>query len=215
MARKDRPQKKCTAHKKDGSPCGRWAREGYPVCPMHGAGTAKRVKEGKRKDPGTAALKTGLYASKAHEQLKETIGGYLKRKADLWNLNAVAARLWAALERADRIEYAIDISELEGAEGEERVDLAVDMLRRLQASVTILDKLGNLILGRERLLTSGSDTLTRGQVVAMFLQILNIVREVAGDTRISREDIAVRVAERLEALAVQLDGQQGPRAHAP
>jgi len=182
---------------------------------MHGAGTKKRVKEGTRKEPGTSALKSGLYAHKAHAQLQDTIGAYLKRKADLWNLNAVAARLWAALERADRIEYAIDITDLEQADGDERVDIAVDMLRRLQASVTILDKLGTLILGREKLLVSGSDTLTRGQVVAMFLQILNIVREVAGDSKVAREDIAVRVAERLEALAIQLDGQQGPKASGP
>jgi hypothetical protein len=181
---------------------------------MHGAGTAKRVREGKRKDPGSAALKSGLYAKKAHTQLRETISDYLKRKADLWNLNAVAARLWAALERSDQIEYAIDVKELESATGEDRVGLAVDMIRRLQSSVTILDKLGNLILNREKLLVAGSDTLTRGQVVAMFLQILNIVREVASDSKIAREDIAVRVAERLEALAIQLDGQQGPKARA-
>lgn len=39
--------------------CKRTARKGFPVCYLHGAGSEKREREGKAKNPATAALKHG------------------------------------------------------------------------------------------------------------------------------------------------------------
>jgi hypothetical protein len=86
------------------------------------------------------------------------------------------------------------------------------MLRRLVTSTTVLKELIALILGREKLIIANKEVITRGQVVTMFLQFLNIVREIVADPKVAREDIPLRVAERLEALAVQVEG--GPEARA-
>jgi hypothetical protein len=170
------------------------------------------VLAGKKKEPGYSALKSGLYATKANDSLKESLKDWLGKKEQLFRLEVAAARLWAALERADRIEYAIDIETLEKTSGKERHAIAGDMLRRLVTSTTVLKELIALILGREKLIIANKEVITRGQVVTMFLQFLNIVREIVADPKVAREDIPLRVAERLEALAVQVEG--GPEARA-
>jgi hypothetical protein len=63
--------KQCTAHKKDGTQCGRVARDGYDVCSSHGAGTSKREIEGVRQKPGRP-IETGLYARELPDDLALT-----------------------------------------------------------------------------------------------------------------------------------------------
>lgn len=54
--------KQCTAKsKRTGKRCRSPAVTGYNVCRMHGAGTRKRVLEGKRKSPRLASIKAGVY----------------------------------------------------------------------------------------------------------------------------------------------------------
>jgi len=68
MAKKVTRKKQCKRIKKDGSQCKRWARDGYDVCPKHGAGSRNR--------PGGRPAKTGLFAKKLKEKLKEKIRRY-------------------------------------------------------------------------------------------------------------------------------------------
>ncbi len=52
---------KCKAKSsRTGKPCGRYCRQGFLVCPSHGAGTRKRVQNGTRKDPVQAGVDAGL-----------------------------------------------------------------------------------------------------------------------------------------------------------
>jgi hypothetical protein len=79
-------RQRCKAKSKQtGLQCKRWAVEGYEVCPVHGAGTKKRVKDGTRQPPG-APLKTGRYADKMrHKAIADLIAEF-EQDGDPMNL---------------------------------------------------------------------------------------------------------------------------------
>jgi hypothetical protein len=77
MGNKKALKKKCKRIKNNGQPCGRWARNGYEVCPNHGAGTMKKS--------GGRPIKTGLHSKVLKKQLKEKIERY-KGKEGLTDL---------------------------------------------------------------------------------------------------------------------------------
>jgi len=63
-------RQRCTAHrKKDGQPCGKWARKGYAVCAVHGAGYTER--------PGGAPMASGRYSRLQHARLREVFHQFL------------------------------------------------------------------------------------------------------------------------------------------
>ena len=68
MPKKETKKKQCKRIKKDGTQCKRWARDGYDVCPKHGAGSRNR--------PGGRPAKTGLFAKKLKQKLREKIQRY-------------------------------------------------------------------------------------------------------------------------------------------
>jgi hypothetical protein len=56
---------RCQVRKKDGNQCNQPARRGFAVCKSHGAGTAKRVKNGSRQPINTGRpIETGEYSSR-------------------------------------------------------------------------------------------------------------------------------------------------------
>ena len=59
--------------KSTGKRCGRSAATGYSVCPVHGAGTTKRVKAGTRKSPKLGGFKTGEHARPETIELKKQL----------------------------------------------------------------------------------------------------------------------------------------------
>lgn len=46
MAKTKSRKKKCKGHKKDGTPCGKWAVRGFDVCGSHGAGSPHKGRAG-------------------------------------------------------------------------------------------------------------------------------------------------------------------------
>jgi hypothetical protein len=60
---------KCTAQKKRGGRCTQWARTGYQVCHMHGAGT--------KATPGGAPITTGRYSRLQRERVRALYEAYL------------------------------------------------------------------------------------------------------------------------------------------
>src|SRR5207253_1473583 len=89
--------------KRSGERCRRWARLGYSVCPMHGAGSARREAAGIRENPRLAPLKTGTYArpetleqySRTYPKFAERVDHYRKQREKLRDLDELLARLWA------------------------------------------------------------------------------------------------------------------------
>lgn len=64
--------KQCSATcKATGEQCRRAAREGYPTCSVHGAGTAIREASGERRPPGRP-IEHGLYSKHLPESMKDT-----------------------------------------------------------------------------------------------------------------------------------------------
>lgn len=99
---------RCQSPKKGSQPpkqCEKPARKGFPVCSSHGAGTAKREREGTRKNPKTAPITSGQYAQpetlelmqKMHPEFRALREHYLSAEgeAKARDLKQLLASLWA------------------------------------------------------------------------------------------------------------------------
>lgn len=94
--------------KRSGRRCQSPAVRGYDVCRMHGAGTRKRVKEGKRQSPRLAPIKTGEYTSPRTEAERRILDPEyarcleeVRQNPDLMNMDEMAARIYASLRSLD------------------------------------------------------------------------------------------------------------------
>lgn len=92
--------------KRSGKRCKNPPLTGTDGCWMHGRGSRKRVKEGKRKDPTTASITHGLTAtqetlkrhSAMHPEYAVLVDSYLEDEAKLYNTKELLARVWAAVD---------------------------------------------------------------------------------------------------------------------
>ena len=108
---------KCKARAKGSSQqCKKNAVTGYEVCATHGAGTRKRVLEGKRKSPALCSIKTGEYVSPNTEAIRKIYDPDYARCLEeveqdphkLMNLDEMAKRIYATLRSYDFREMAAE-----------------------------------------------------------------------------------------------------------
>jgi len=101
---------KCKARaKRTGQQCKKNAVTGYAVCASHGAGTRKRVREGKRKSPAFSSIRTGEYVSPKTEKIRQIYDPDYARCLQeveqdprrLMNLDEMAKRIYATLRSYD------------------------------------------------------------------------------------------------------------------
>ena len=95
--------------------CARNATKGYDACSVHGAGTRKRVKEGRRKSPKTVSVKTGAHAKPETIELKKQLDpayahcyNEVLRNPQLATLDEMANRIYASLLALDYEELTLD-----------------------------------------------------------------------------------------------------------
>lgn len=209
-----RPQgrrQRCTAKAKgSGEQCKRWARDGYTVCPTHGAGTrvrqARPAPDGRvRRDPGTAAVKTGVYAAKTKARFGEALGEFLARREELFDVDTMAARLWTALLTIDEVESTFDLSQLldpgdapgappgkrlcECGQLYSRADVARDILNRIYAVRGIVHELLEATRVKHKLEERQGMTIGEGQLVAILVMLVGRVHELCQDPGIDRDEI--------------------------
>ena len=206
MRTKQNPRRlKCKGTVKNGDRkgqrCGKWARDGFTVCASHGAGTRKRVEEGSRKDPATAALKHGLYANRSGDRLKAGVADYLEHADELYRIDVIAARLWALLEQADALADSINADRIAQVESDElltEVNAAVSRLNNVRA---VLSELLRTILAHEKIRLGGVEAVTRAQIVGYLLTFAGWVHGLANDEAVPRTEIASRLLGRMQAHA--------------
>lgn len=192
---------RCAATSKaTGSRCRRWAVGGARVCVVHGAGApVRRHKPGPdgrtRIDPRNARLVTGLYSKRVPRELAAAVRDFRGSAANLYDLDMVAARLWALLERCDQVEHEAT----KGADLRDPQEAAV-AIAAMEAVRRTLHEIGNLCLARARLQISGSGTIERAQVAAMLATVLHWADDLGRDERVPRDEIGRRLADRLDAL---------------
>ena len=187
--------KLCSAKsKRTGKPCRNYAVKGHSVCRMHGAGSPSRVKAGTRKDPRTAALKHGLYATKTVEALGGVVAEFEDDLEQLYRLDTMQARLWALLLRLDAAEQSVDLDSLIPGEGVEEdfrsQDAAKDYLSRVAGIEKILSQLMAGVRTKQRIEEKSDGAVSRQQVVAMLVMIASWVHEIATDESIPRAEIS-------------------------
>ncbi len=86
--------------KSTGKQCKKAAVRGLRVCPNHGAGYPKRVKEGKRKDPMTASVKHRLYSGLVYDDFSTLLDRILATIDEHHATNRELAVVKSALETA-------------------------------------------------------------------------------------------------------------------
>jgi len=89
--------RRCKAILKSGKRCSNPARKGYDVCWKHGAGSAKREREGKKKPPGRPPVH-GLYTKKGMTSIRELRDELLRATEKLDETDTALATLKATLE---------------------------------------------------------------------------------------------------------------------
>jgi hypothetical protein len=83
--------------KRSGKQCGRMANSGYTVCAMHGAGTKKRVKAGKRKAAGRPPV-LDFYTRHGKANIKKAIQSAAASEAELLEVRTELRILRATLQ---------------------------------------------------------------------------------------------------------------------
>lgn len=197
-------RQKCKGRsKRSGEPCQLWARDGFDVCHIHGAGTRKRVQRGTRKDPAKAALKHGLYASRMNAEMREGVAEYLENRRELYRMDVVAARLWVLLERADRLAGVLEarMDELDALENEALAATLRREFDRLDSVRAVLNDLLKVILAHEKVQLGGAESVTRAQLVGWMMTFLGWVQQAAADESLPRDRIAEAVLGRMGAVA--------------
>lgn len=224
------PERQCKAmSKRSKERCRRYVLTGYDVCIMHGAGTKKRLTQpapdGRiRKDPATAALKTGLYTQFSRHPLRDKVAAMEAEPGQLYNLNQMAARAWALLLSADELEASIDWSALtpqppptyveDIEDAKERlaaeiewnrnettrvINLSRDVAQRLMVTKGAIQTLYDAIRVQQRLNDRAGPTITKDQLAVTLRVFVLMVHELALDPTIPREEIAPRVLPRMLA----------------
>lgn len=209
----------CTADTKAGGRCGQHARDGFFVCAVHGAGSAKRERAGERK-PAGFPVKNGLYSRRVRENaaVATSITEYERAGDQLYKMDTIAARTWVALEHADRavalvLQYVRRAEEraatCNSEEEESRAGSAVRLFGTVLDRVQIvIGRLESIAATRHKMQT-GDGGISRLEMVAVLRLVGAWVREIAADDDVPRERIAEELIQRVQAYAA---GQQSPPA---
>ena len=162
---------------------------------------------GERRDPATAPIVHGVYARRLPSALREVVSEFRAEGDRLFDLETMAARMWALLVRADELEAAFNVEELGDLDAPEelckcgrfyrRAELAKDMADRLRAVRGILRELTEITRIKFKLDDAGP-TVTKGQLVGALAIVLRWVQELQEDESIPREEIHGRLVERFK-----------------
>lgn len=183
MANREARKKKCKRIKKNGEQCGRWARDGYEVCPMHGAGTIAR--------PGGRPVKTGMHSKALKRKLKEKVQRY--RESDtLTDLRGNIAKKRALLD--ELLETAVSKAK---KKGKETINIAA-----INNAVDILDKISKDIERLEKIEHGTKHTITVNVFHQSIITIVNII-----DRNIPDEKIKSRIFGEFAELGLSSDNR--------
>lgn len=194
---------RCQATSKgSGGQCARPARKGHRVCGAHGAGYAKREKNGSRKSPKTAPITHAMTAQP--ETVEEWVGlnkdlnrrmeHYLRDRVALRNLDQLLARLWAVADIVGETRPDISWS-LEGGASPPPL---LDVLKGLAST---LEKVARI---EWKIQQSGLPTLTIRQAQRLVRGVVELLHDVVPADGI---DAALR---RLERIASGVVGEHDP-----
>ena len=143
---------RCSARSKEtGERCRRWAVAGCRVCTVHGAGVPKRRQflggpDGReRKDPRAARLKHGLYSKRLPPEVARVVAEFQGDQEALFDLKAVAARLWTMLVRCDEVEVSLADGDLRDPK------VAADVVMAIDAVTKVCRELGKVIVAQTKL----------------------------------------------------------------
>jgi len=114
-------------------------------------------------------------------------------EAALFDLNVVQARLWVLLTRCDEVELALADVDVRDADG------AAAVIRALDATRRVLHELTTGVMVHERM-KQRSAGVTLAEVVGVVTSILLWARELAADERVPRDQIARRLADRVDRV---------------
>jgi hypothetical protein len=195
---------RCSARcKATGERCRRWAVADARVCTVHGAGAPKRRRafggpDGReRQDPRAARLKHGLYSKRLPREVGRVVAEFQGDQEALFDLKAVAARLWTLLMRCDEVEASLADGDLRDPK------VAADVVMAIDAVTKVCGELGKVIVAHTKLSRRNSG-LTERDLVAIVCRILFKVRDVAADERVPRDKIADTLAEWVSASAAEV-----------
>ena len=114
-------------------------------------------------------------------------------EAALFDLNVVQARLWVLLTRCDEVELGLADVDVRDADG------AAAVLGALDATQRVLHELTTGVMVHEKI-KQRSAGVTLEEVVGVVTRILVWARELAADERVPRDQIASRLADRVDRV---------------
>ena len=171
--------KKCSAMKKDGTPCNHPARAGYDVCHVHGAGTRKREIEGVRRPPGRPS--SAIYVNNLSDSEKETFAsvfGDLSLVNEVGMLKSKLSTFLSMVNFEECEDTEDDDKETKGRKRREREKI----LDRLYAMTKMIDTLTKLTTAAHEQLMGKKITVTINREET---DVMDRAREIA-ITEVSR-----------------------------
>lgn len=158
---------RCRAHsKRTGEPCNNFARTGYPVCSMHGAGRGD-------KHPGDANITHGRYSRFMKLSVQELVETFLEEEEPK-NLDNEVATARAVVQKL--------LEQIEQPEDPIAYAAVVNALNKM------LDTIGLLVTRRERL--KDSEGIPRADVVRLVNEMQAVAGQVVKDPGELKELIA-------------------------
>lgn len=200
--------RRCRRIKKDGTQCGRAARVGHDLCGWHGAGYAKREREGSRNPPGRPPIH-GLYSKRHKASLDELTDEVYATQGALDNsdrdLAALKAAAWLLKDRLD--EFLPKLSTF---------DRAAELLEHVLRTHVVV-KPGAEDLGRGEMTADDAREITKGlgqaqRVLQTFESLLKLLVDVQAKT-IQAHHVRASTGTKLAETRAQEQFLQLVRAH--
>lgn len=183
---------------------------------VHGAGTKKRVLEGRRKDPKLAAVVHGRY-SRFRDRILADVQGYIN-DPDMWEYNRLAALCVGSLERADELadvsRRALDVLERSlhtaaaddgGAEAAAMVVTAASTATSTEAlRLRALEHLGRVVAAKHKR-DQAAGTVAIPEMIALLRWFQSLVVQLVADPKIERHAIPDRFSMAVQSIALGHD----------
>lgn len=177
--------RRCQARRKGGGQCRQPARRGFDVCHMHGAGSAKREREGTRQRPGRP-IETGLYSKRKFEDLHEVMRQVEELERDLDNsdgeLVVAKAALWQAVNLAPDAEAVRaqlqDALDANAFDDPTEVMSAARLVARLSSYVDRLQDVASKIVAMQRMRAQIQAATIDAKVKEQLMRDVLTIREV-------------------------------------
>jgi len=194
---------RCQKRKRTGAQCEKAARKGWTVCGSHGAGYAKREREGTRQNPKTVNVTHGGSTTPATKALLADIDPafaadlaiYLDDPAKRRDLDTLLAFAWATLHRVAR-----QVPEVIVTQHGEQPPAIVATLQMLAMTLERVAKI------EWKIYQSGAPTLTVAQAQRLVKGMVEVLHEFVPGSALES------AIARLERLANAVVGDRDPGA---